>query len=324
MHDEFEFISFLQKKYGRGKHGIIKSIGDDTAVVSPLKNQLLLYTCDSQVEGVHFLPEFSSAFQIGKKAGASAISDIAAMGGRPLHLLVSLHVGSKTSERFIKDIYNGIDSACKKYNVSIVGGNTSKSNELTIDIFVIGEADEKHVLYRHGAKPGDKICVTGTLGDAAAGLFALKNGLKKYTKLIDRQTTPAARISEGQIIVKLKKATSMIDISDGLSNDLLHICRQSSAGARIFLEKLPISEELKSFCKATKKDPYQFALNGGEDYELLFTVEKECADTVIKKVEKQTGTKVTIIGEIAAKRNITLERNSRKTLLKPHGWDHFS
>lgn len=265
---------------------VVVGIGDDAAVIKMDKGRYLLATCDSLVEDVHFKSELITPEQLGRKLVAINVSDIAAMGGVPKHLLVSLVIPKNTPDQFVDRLYNGISKACKKYGVGVIGGNMSRGEKLVIDGFLIGEVDQKQLVTRKGAKAGDVVLLTGALGK--------------------RGKVPTARVAQGRIIATY--ATAMIDISDGLSSDLSHICEESSVGVRIFSEKLTL------------------ALHSGEEYELCFTAKPKDAAAIIKAVEEKTGTKVTVIGEIIDKKEgcWIVNKQGKKTKLKKEGWDHFS
>lgn len=327
---EFELIKKLTKNLPKKSANVIKGVGDDCAVIKTSNKNFLLATCDCQVENVHFVKDIAKPEEIGQKAAAVNISDIAAMGGKPTCCLVSLIIPKEIDEQFIERLYQGIVGQCGKYKIQIIGGNISKGKELIIDIFMLGEAKENEIIYRSGAKPGDKILVTGVLGEATGGLIALKDKniklpAKEKNQLIKRQITPQPRLSESIIIARTKTATSMIDISDGLTSDLLHICDQSKVGIEIWEEKLPISSLVYNLSKKIKKDPLDLALYGGEDYELLFTCSKNAVDELIRIIKEKTGTKATVIGEILEKKKgrFIILKNGKKERLEAKGWDHF-
>ncbi len=263
---------------------VTKGIGDDCAYVDAGK-KYWLYTTDSIVENVHFTLKKYSPENIGRKAIAVNVSDIAAMGGKPKQCLVSLFLPTHVYGKLITKIYQGIVKECRKYRVDIIGGNIAKSEKLIIDIFMIGEVKKNKLILRSGAKVGDKVLVTGTLGK--------KNAWERV---------PTPRVHEGQMIARSKKATAMIDISDGLSTDLLHICEESQVGVKLFTEKIPTNN-------------LDLALNGGEDYELCFTA----------PVSQIKGVKTTVIGEIIPRASgcWLIDKKGNKSLLQPKGWDHF-
>lgn len=317
---EFLLIDRITRKFKKYNSNVLKGIGDDTAVIKVNKNKYLLYTTDSLVSGVHFSEKYSTPYQIGRKAAAVNISDIAAMGGKPSYFLVSLFLPENTTEKFINELYKGLTEESDLYGIDIIGGNIVKSNQFIIDLFLIGEVSLQNLLLRSGAKVGDLILVTGTLGDSAAGLKLLQNSQLNIPKtdqkrLISRHLTPTPRIKEGIIIAKSKKATSMIDLSDGLSSDVGHICDESKVGANIYLAKLPVSNGVNK----------KIALNGGEDYELCFTIPAKYVSDVSHQVEKETGTKVTMVGKIIPQiqGRWLINGAGKKFPLKVKGWDHF-
>ncbi len=316
---EFSLIDRIAKKF-EYKNDVLKGIGDDTAVIKLNKNKYLLYTCDSLVSGIHFSEKYSVPYQIGRKAAAVNISDIAAMGGQPNHCLVSLFLPKGTTKKFIDELYQGLTEECRLYDIDIVGGNIAKSNQFIIDLFLVGEVFPQNLLLRSGAKVGDLVLVTGNLGDSAAGLKLLQNPQlnipeRDKKRLISRHLTPIPRIKEAMLISKSKKATSMIDISDGLSSDLLHICQASQVSVKLFVDKIPVSDSVK----------IDLALNGGEDYELCFTMPAKYASDFSHKLEKETTTKVTIVGEIIPQiqGRWLINSTGKKFPLKAKGWDHF-
>ena len=317
---EFALIDRIASKFRKYKDDVLKGIGDDTAVVKLNKDKCLLYTCDALVSRVHFSEKYFTPYQIGRKAAAVNISDIAAMGGKPNHCLVSLFLSEGTTEKFIDELYQGLTEECNLYDIDIIGGNIAKSNQFIIDLFLIGEVSTNNLLLRSGAKVGDLVLVTGTLGDSATGLRLLQNpqlniSERDKKRLIFRHLRPTPRIKEGMFIAGSKKATSMIDISDGLSSDLLHICQASKVGVKLFTDKIPVSDSIK----------IDLALNGGEDYELCFTVPAKYASDISQKLEKETAIKVTIVGEIIPKiqGRWLVDSTGKKFPLKAKGWNHF-
>ncbi len=296
---EFSLINRIAKKFPKYNHDVVKGIGDDTAVIKINKNKCLLFTCDAQVSGEHFLEKYSSPYQIGRKAAAVNLSDIAAMGGVPKHILVSLFLPKRTTEKCIDELYRGLTDECKKYNVEIIGGNIAKSNQFIIDIFLIGEVIPKNLLLRSGAQVGDAVMVTGTLGDSA----------------ISKHLTPIPRVREGILFAKSGMVTSMIDISDGLSSDIQHICDESKVGVKLFLEKLPVSNGVEKL----------IALNGGEDYELCFTTSFKNISYLSQLLKKKIGVEITVIGEITASKEgrWLIDENGKKIKLVARGWNHL-
>lgn len=325
-----KFHGLVKKTMKFHNKNVIVGIGDDAAVIKPNRKKSLL-TCDMLIEDVHFSAKSSDYFQIGYKSMAVNISDIAAMGGVPDYALVSLGIPENSSLKNIISLFNGICKCSSRYNVEVVGGDTVSSPcGLVINIALVGEISNKNnkAALRSSARNKDKILVTGTLGDSAAGLKIAEK--KKYyanylKKLTRKFQMPVPRINESKVIMRSKRVHSMIDISDGLANEINHICRLSSTGAGIYEEKIPISAELLKFCSNSRKTALKYALFGGEDYELLFTVPARYADDVVSAVGKKTGTNVTVIGDITDKFNkvklIDSKDNTRD--LKPEGYEHF-
>lgn len=296
MYTEASLIKKLIRIFNTNRDDIVVGVGDDAAVLRWMKDRYLLATCDSQVEGVHFKKNKIKPETLVQRAVTASLSDIAAMGGTPSYILISLCFPKTTSSRFISSLVNGFDKTAKQYGVSIVGGNISSATCIMIDIFAMGFVKPDEVLLRSGAKPGDMVLVTGNLGGG-------------------RFRKPTARIAEGQIIAKSHLATTMIDISDGLSSDLLRICDASDVGVRLFANQLPIANT----------SSYDSALNSGEDYELCFTIGPKYAEKISAKIRRKTGTKVTIIGEILRKGEgrFLIDEKGQERRLEARGWDHF-
>ena len=308
-------------------------IGDDAAVIEPGKKQIVVST-DMLVEGVHFDLTFCPLRHLGYKAVAVNVSDIAAMNATPTQITVSLAIGARYSVEAVKELYEGMLIACENYKVDLVGGDTTSSNAgLIISITAIGEADPENVTLRSTAGVNDLVCVTGDLGGAFLGLQVLEREkqaflvnpdmqpeLENKEYVVQRQLRPEARMD---VIYELRelgvKPTSMIDISDGLASELMHICQQSGTGANIYQDKLPADEQTLDTAEEFKLDPVTCILNGGEDYELLFTV--KLAD--YEKIRNHPD--ITIIGNITAKEEgINLVMPSGNAYpLKAQGWQHF-
>lgn len=328
---ETSMVEDIRKKFLGKDKNITVGIGDDAAVVKPSKGKSLVYSCDAQVENVHFLTDRIMPEQLGVRAISCAVSDICVMGATPRYVLISLFIPKTTTDEFIKKLYRGIDMTCKLYGITVVGGNISKGSVLSIDVFVTGEVNKKYLLQRSGAKPGDLVCVTGTLGAAHAGYElgnypAVKLSRKDKTVLETAQFTPMAKINEARIITGLGLATSMIDLSDSLSSTVNHICEASYVGVRIDANNLPINPAAVAFANAINMEPVDLTLQGGEDYEILFTVKPKDIEKIIREVKHKTGTQVTVIGEIRSKeKGATLILPNGKSIpLAPKSWDHFA
>ena len=314
--------------------------GDDCAVIKPRMGEYLVST-DSLVEGVHFDTSLMSLKQIGYKAVTSNVSDIYAMNGNPLHMTVSLGISGKYTTHQIEELYSGINMGCKTHGVDVVGGDISSSfSGLVINITIIGFQKKDHIVYRSGAKQGDLIVVSGTLGDAYLGLQVLfresgvlldqegneglmgdiKNQLTKNKALVERQVKPEAR---KDVIDFLRKKgvrpTSMIDVSDGLSSDLLHICKSSNVSVRVYENKIPISADAERFCREARLSPTIIALSGGEDYELLFTIKKT------DLIKLSGAPNLSVIGNVLGPKsaNKLILFGGEEVVLEKMGWDHF-
>lgn len=324
---EFGLIQRIRKGVPLPQESVILGIGDDSAALRPPSGALILLTSDMFLEGIHFDPSLSNHFQIGFKALSVNISDIAAMGGRPTSALISIGLSVDTSVEEVDSIFDGIKEAARGYGISIIGGDTCRtSSGLLLSIALLGEVEEGLMIMRSGARIGDSIFVTGTLGDSAMGLEILKTRPQtpdsRLRTLIERHLLPRPRIGEGRIIAENKWATSMIDISDGLLSDLNHICDESGVGATIYQNRIPLSEELKQIAAEMKIDPLLYALRGGEDYELLFTVPKGKTEEVAK-AEFKGRPFATMIGEVIKDERVLIGKDGKSRPFVPLGYNHF-
>lgn len=330
---EFGLIKRIKKALPPPDKSVILGIGDDAAAVRHSSEAVTLITSDMLLEGIHFDSSLSSHFDIGFKALSVNISDISAMGGKPTLAIASIGISEKTSLKEIDDIFEGLKKASMPYGISIIGGDTCRSSlGLILSITLLGEIEEDLLVSRSGARRGDAIFVTGTLGDSAMGLELLKKGsvpakagitVHSSQFLIERHLMPKPRVEEGRRIARNKWATSMIDVSDGLLSDLLHICEEGSVGARIYEERIPLSAPLKKVASRLNKDPLGYALRGGEDYELLFTVpEKKVGEVMKAKLRGRS--LATLIGEVVKRERVLIDKKGRKKPLLPLGYDHFS
>lgn len=330
---EFGLIDHLTEGIKPMHASTLKGIGDDAAVLSyPIDKQVLV-TTDLLLEGVHFDLVYTPLKHLGYKAAVVNFSDIYAMNGTPKQITVSLGVSKRFSVEDMEQLYAGIRLACENYNVDIVGGDTTSSlTGLTISITCIGEADKEKVVYRNGAQETDLICVSGNLGAAYMGLQLLEREKKVLTGadkdvqpdfagreyILERQLKPEAR---KDIIEKLAEAgiqpTSMMDISDGLSSELMHICKQSNKGCRVYEEHLPIDYQTAAMAEEFNMNLTTCALNGGEDYELLFTVPLACHEKV-KEISD-----IRLIGHITKPELgcALVTRDGQEFELKAQGWN---
>lgn len=332
---EFDLIARLTQALP-AYQGVIQGIGDDCAILDLPGDMVLLATNDSQVEGVHFTLQTSEPQHIGRKSLAVNLSDIAAMGGEPRYVLVSLVLPPQLPVEVLDGIYAGLRLEAEQYDVSIVGGNIAgagQADRVIIDISLLGFVERRRAMLRSGAQVGDLVCVTGSLGDAVAGLYTLLHPQYPYPSYAleavqSRQRTPQARVQAGRVLGQfaLHTVTAMLDISDGLSGDLGHLCERSQIGARIELASLPLSHAMQSIATAVQANPIDWALHGGEDYELLFTVSPNMAQRVIEAVETATAIPVTIIGTIreASEGMSVVQPGGQVEPLLVKSWDHLS
>lgn len=328
---EFGLIDHLTKDITLRNTSSIKGVGDDAAVLDYAGVQTLVST-DLLVESIHFDLTYTPLKHLGYKAAIVNFSDIAAMNGIPQQITVSLALSNRFSLQAVDELYAGIKLACRKYEVDLVGGDTSSSTSgLIISITVIGEINSGEAVLRNGANETDLICVSGDLGAAYLGLLLLEREkqvfksnpgmqpeLHDYEYILQRQLKPEARTDIRPLLKELGiKPTSMIDISDGLASEILHICRQSGKGCDVFEEKIPIDTATAAAAEDFHIDPAVAALNGGEDYELLFTIP-------LSDYEKlKTSAKISIIGHIREKSagcNL-ISRSGQSVPLTAQGWD---
>ena len=316
---EFALIKKLTDILPSQSKDVLVSIGDDAAVIrSPNnKNQFLLITTDILVEGLHFNKSWSTPEQIGIKAIECNVSDIAAMGGLPTYLVISLVIPPSTDVEWCEKLYNGFTKACHRYGIIIVGGDTTEGSVETINITLLGTVSEKNLCLRSHAKPGDILAVTGKLGASSAGLNLLKSDLPLTGYLEKKHLTPKCRLDASTKLAP--HVNAMIDISDGLASELNHICDNSNVGAVINEKDIPLHNDVINASKSLKKEASEFVLNGGEDFELLISF--STAD--LKKLN-QTGVKFYPIGEItsADKGRFLITKNKNKIPLHG-GFTHF-
>lgn len=325
---EQQFISYIKQKSSVLYNNVIKSIGDDCAVIKFNSDKYFLITTDTLSENNHFSKKYFYPEEIGSKAIAVNISDICAMGGIPKYCLVSIGFNKKEKQKFINRIYSGLISYSKNYGIDLIGGDTISSDTLFISVVLVGIVKKKNVLYRSGAKPGDIIYVTGFLGDSGAGLdVLLKKGRKKLKPfeylLAKKHLMPTPKYMESKILSESKLVNSCIDISDGLINDLMNITKESECGAEIYVDMIPISFTAANVAKEYGKDPLEYALYSGEDYELLFTVSSTNNEKFLNYI-KNAGLNVFEIGKVIKARKIILNKNGKKVSPKLNKiWDHF-
>ncbi|HEX5883599.1 MAG TPA: thiamine-phosphate kinase [Pyrinomonadaceae bacterium] len=334
---EFDFINSLRHRAGSlTTQSLFMGIGDDAAVVRNSAGKDTVITVDLLVEDIDFRRTTTPPYLLGHKALAVSLSDIAAMGARPLWSLVSIGMPDDVWQTdFVDRLYDGLLDLAHRYGVQLIGGDTSRTTDkIVIDSIVTGECASGSSVMRSGAKAGDQIFVTGSLGAAAAGLRLIERGAhlaeqnlgdedsQKLDHILLRQLRPEPRVGWGMVLGEERLATSMIDLSDGLSSDLNHLCDASRVGALIDSSLLPIDDRVQELCGRRALDPLQLALHGGEDFELLFTVKPENTARLPRKVD---GVEIKRIGEIkSASEGVKISEGSRTWELKPGGWMHFS
>ncbi|MFH1848631.1 MAG: thiamine-phosphate kinase [archaeon] len=292
---------------------VIKGIGDDAAVIDA-GDKYLLVTTDMLVQNDHFSLDWSTPKQIGIKAMESNVSDIAAMGGTADYAFVSICLTRDTTVKFVDGLYEGLRFSANNHNVKIIGGDTTHGGLVVINIAILGTVAKDMLRLRSHAKPGDLIAVTGTLGGSAAGLQLLTDKVHCDKRLLQKHLEPGCRAKAALAIAK--HANAMIDVSDGLASEVRHICEESRVGAEIIREKIPLSKETKEAANLTNKDPYYFALNGGEDYELVFTIPENRAESLRNEFSD-----FTVVGKIKEE-GISLLHNGKPVDLGS-GYDHF-
>jgi len=332
---EFDFIDALRQRAGAGGQSLVAGIGDDAAVVRSTAGKETVITADLLVEDIDFRRTTTPPYLLGHKALAVSLSDIAAMGARPLWSMVSIGVPEDVWETdFVERLYDGLLDLASRYGVQLIGGDTSRTNGgVVIDSIVSGECAAGMAVMRSGARAGDHVFVTGSLGAAAAGLRLIERGAhlaeqnladddsQKLDHVLLRQLRPEPRVGWGIVLGEERLATSMIDLSDGLSSDLNRLCTSSNVGALIDSALLPVDDRVTELCGRRALDPLQLALHGGEDFELLFTVNP---DNVARLPRRVDGVEIKRIGEITdSGHGVKVSEGMRIWELKPGGWVHF-
>jgi len=305
---EFALIGRLTEKPASRK--IVKGIGDDAAVIKA-GSKYLVFTTDTLVAGDHFSLKYFKPEQIGKKAVEINVSDIGAMGAEPNYFLVSLVLPEDIDVKIIEDIYKGMRQKGRKYKIEIIGGNITHGKQFIIDIFMIGEAKKKNLKLRSAARPDDLIFVSGDLGSSAAGLNLFLKNKKGFNRTKKRHLEPEAKFHKVKPF--LKYINAMIDVSDGLASEVIRICEQSNTGAVIYPDQVPINPETIKAAEACKKNAMDYALYGGEDFELVYTVSR-------KNINKVKGF---MVGKITREKGVRLFKEGREEPLAKHGYDHF-
>jgi thiamine-monophosphate kinase len=326
---EFGFI----KKISRGclirPDDVVKSIGDDAAAFRVPPGQVSLITTDLLVERIHFIRNSISGSDLGYKSLAVNLSDIAAMGGIAREAFVSIAIPEDCPLEYLEDFYDGMKRLAVRFDVNILGGDTTRSKEdLVINIVVQGMADRGQMLYRDAARPGDIVFSTGYLGDSRAGLHLILNeipiGTADWKGLYRAHVAPEPHLPEGYFLASQPGAHAGIDTSDGLSSDLGHIAEESQVGAVLYADKIPVSESLLKFCSRFGFNPVEYALSGGEDYTLLCSIAPENADETAAKFQAEFNKPLFRIGEITDNNRLELIYPDNRTKpITATGWNHF-
>ena len=331
---EFGLIDHLTKNFKITKSSTVKGIGDDAAVLE-FKSKQIVVTTDLLVENIHFDLSYTPLKHLGYKAIIANLSDVYAMNAEATQVTVSIAVSNRFPLEALEELYEGIHTAAKIYKVDVVGGDTTSSTTgLIISVTAIGEASGEDIVYRNGAKPNDLLVVTGDLGGAYMGLQVLERekqvfkvnpnnqpDLEAYTYIIERQLKPEARKDIVKLLKDLKvKPTSMIDISDGLSSEIIHLCKQSNIGVELYENKIPLDPQVISTCEEFNIDSTTIALNGGEDYELLMTISQQDYPKI------KANPNFTVIGYMTEKERGMYLITRAETLIPliAKGWNGFS
>lgn len=326
---EFGFIHRIQGQGLNDPERVFQGIGDDAAAFWASGHNLTLVTTDLLLEGVHFVRKAQSGFHLGHKAMAVNMSDIAAMGGTAREAFVSLAIPEDCSLQYLDEVYQGMHDLCRRFGVNILGGDTTGSRQdLVINVALTGDVSREEILLRQGARPGDVICTTGFLGDSRAGLHLLTQGIQRSNKylqaLFNSHVAPWPCLGKGRFLAASQAVSAAMDISDGLSSDLAHICEASGTGARIRASSLPLSPELRRFCAEYDWDAVDWALAGGEDYTLLFTVRPHSLSGLIRDYAQEFGAPFAVIGEMTQEKDLILvDASGEARPLSATGWDHF-
>lgn len=336
---EFGLIGHLRDVLGEPEDDtVVAGIADDAAVYRIDGDRVHVLTTDALIEGIHFDRTFMPMEHLGFKALSVNVSDIVAMNAEPRYATVTLGIPQQVPVEALGQLYEGIRQACRAYGMTVVGGDTTAAHHFTLSISVVGEADEDDIVYRHGAQPGDALCVTGDIGASFAGLKALienrerlreegegnfQPNLDRFSYVIQRHLAPPAQLKAiREWAAHDLKPHALIDISDGLASEVNHICEASGTGALVYGEKLPIAQETIDAAEHFGEDVNVYALFGGEDYELLFTLPREELD----KLSELSSDAFFVIGEITEQEEgILIEQPDGQTVpLRPGGYDHFS
>lgn len=327
---EFGLIARLKEKLAAQPEDVIVGIDDDAAVLRSSPDHLTLLTTDALIEGVHFSLDYFDYYQVGWRAMAANLSDIAAMGGEPQFAVISMGLPKDMPVASVDDLYDGLQSLAERSQTAIVGGDTTSSPRgLFLSIAVVGRVEERHLARRKGARVGDEIFVTGSVGAARAGYLVLNSEQMikedRFAALVKKHLTPFPRLQEARFLVQNFPINAMIDISDGLASEIHHICRCSQVGAMLTANSFPVETEAIEVAMRSSEEVLDYALYGGEDFELLFAVPPGYADDLVRKFRQSFDLGCTRIGEVRrASAGVELEMAAGQRVAIEHkGFDHF-
>jgi thiamine-monophosphate kinase len=326
---EFGFIKRISRGCLVRPEDVIRGIGDDAAAFRTDSRLVSLVTTDLLVERIHFLRQAISAYDLGHKSLAVNLSDIAAMGGTAREAFVSIAIPDGYELDALDDLFQGMKDLASRYAVNILGGDTTRSRtDLVINVAVYGQVPEEQMLTRRGARPGDVLLTTGCLGDSRAGLHLILDkapiDTPELKSLLAAHLHPEPHLREGRLLASSGGVRAAIDVSDGLSSDLGHILEESRVGARIRAEALPISDDLRTYCRRFGKSPVEYALAGGEDYVLLLAASAERSGDLARVFQATFGRPLYAIGEITDATAMELVGPGASRMpITSSGWDHF-
>jgi len=329
---EDELIAAISRLLSGSQPGVVVGVGDDAAVLEPGRGQQVL-TTDLLIEGVHFERASISPRDLGAKAVTVNVSDVAAMGGSPRAAVAGIGLAPDVEAAWVMELYGGMRDACAEYALSLVGGDTNRADLVVVSVTVVGEVSPGRAVTRSGARTGDAIVVTGALGAAAGGLALSRSQPATMTTalskpwgraLLDALARPIARVGEGQTLAQ-SGAHAMMDLSDGLAKDLSRLCLASGVGARIELDAVPVAEPLRAGAASLGVDALELALAGGEDYELVATLDPPDAEAARRVLDERFGVTLATVGTIIDGEGVVaVGDDGRETPLGSMGWDHFA
>ena len=324
-HSELAFIKAIASQATGHAAGLVKGIGDDCAVFDKDKENVQLITTDTLVADIHFNLQWHPPHLLGRKAAAVNISDIAAMGGVPRYALLSAALSSELSQAAMQEFMNGFLEMLAEHDVALIGGDTVAAPIPTFSITLLGEMAESEVCYRSAAQDGDEVWASGFLGEAAAGLALCQKGHDKsseFASLIQAHLDPQPRIALGRLLAASGQVHAMMDLSDGLATDLAHICTASKLAAEVDAQTLPLSATIKKAGEFLDHDPRQWALSGGEDYELLYTVAQGGGEDLALKVKEELGLTVNRLGRMTSGEGVLLLEDGKSRQISYQGYEH--